>query len=124
MNAFVCVSASAASKNWSCFYIVGNSQWWNASRNLVRPYVLLILINHLKTYLLTFKFIDGVTITEITSQAGSSQMQAAADNVAEWSCFNLRPKKEFACFRLHSEKSEDGGRNFFSHLFLTAVKHG
>jgi hypothetical protein len=54
------------------------------------PYVFLRLINDLKkTDLPTFKFVDDVTITEIISQAGPSQMQAAADYVAEWSCFNL-----------------------------------
>jgi hypothetical protein len=53
------------------------------------PYVFLMLINDLKTDLPTFKFVDDVTITEIISQAGPSQMQAAADYVAEWSCFNL-----------------------------------
>jgi hypothetical protein len=53
------------------------------------PYVFLMLINDLKTDLPTFKFVDDVTITEIISQAGPDQMQAAADYVAEWSCFNL-----------------------------------
>jgi hypothetical protein len=49
-----------------------------------------MLIYELKTDLPTFKFVDDVTITEIISQAsGPSQMQAAADYVAEWSCFNL-----------------------------------
>jgi hypothetical protein len=41
-----------------------------------------ILINDLKTDLPTFKFVDDVTITEIISQAGSSQMQAAADHIS------------------------------------------
>jgi hypothetical protein len=38
------------------------------------PYVFLMLINDLKTDLPTFKFVHDVTITEIISQAGPSQM--------------------------------------------------
>jgi hypothetical protein len=53
------------------------------------PYVFLTLINDLKADLPTFKLVDDVTITEIISQEGPSQMQAAADYVAELSCFNL-----------------------------------
>jgi hypothetical protein len=53
------------------------------------PYVFLMLINDLKTDLPTFKFVDDVATTEIIRQAGPSQMQTAADYVAEWSRFNL-----------------------------------
>ena len=38
------------------------------------PYVFIMLINDLKTDLPTFKFVHDVTITEIISQAGPSQM--------------------------------------------------
>ena len=45
------------------------------------PYVFLILINDIVTSVLTFKFVDDVTVTEVIASS-SSQMQIAADQVA------------------------------------------
>jgi hypothetical protein len=49
------------------------------------PYVFLIVINDLTTMMATFKFVDDVTLAEIVDQSNTSQMQLAADQIAEWS---------------------------------------
>jgi hypothetical protein len=44
----------------------------------------------------SFKFVDDVTLTEITNQSDISSMQLAADQVAEWShlySMNINTKK-------------------------------
>jgi hypothetical protein len=53
------------------------------------PYVFLIIINDLTTMMATFKFVDDVTLTEIVDQSNTSQMQLAADQIAEWSNNNF-----------------------------------
>jgi hypothetical protein len=52
------------------------------------PYVFLININDLQTIQPTFKFIEDVTVTEVTDQPESSQMQTAIDTIATWSTDN------------------------------------
>jgi hypothetical protein len=47
-----------------------------------------VLINYLKTSVATFKFVDDVTMTEVTDTT-SSQMQAAGNEVVRWSDANL-----------------------------------
>jgi hypothetical protein len=46
-----------------------------------------VLINNIETLVATFKFVDDITMTEITDTA-SSQMQAAANKVLRWSDAN------------------------------------
>ena len=53
------------------------------------PYVFLILNDDLSTIMATLKFVDDVTLTEITAQSNTSQMQLAADQVAAWSHHNF-----------------------------------
>lgn len=52
------------------------------------PYVFLMLINDLQTMMDTYKFVDDVTISEVIDQS-TSQMQLAAQQLAEWSGENL-----------------------------------
>ena len=52
------------------------------------PYIFLILINDLETFLTLFKFVDDITMSEIidhTDTTNGSRAQAAADQIAEWS---------------------------------------
>ena len=65
------------------------------------PFVFLILIDDLSTIMATFKFVDDVTLTEITDQSNMSQMQLAADQVATWShhnFMNINTKKTKECY--------------------------
>ena len=52
------------------------------------PYIFLILINDLETFLTLFKFVDDVTMSEIIDRIDPiicSHAQTAADQIAEWS---------------------------------------
>lgn len=53
------------------------------------PYVFIILINDLQTVMDMYKFVDDVTITEVVDQPTETQMQWAADQLANWSHQNL-----------------------------------
>jgi Reverse transcriptase (RNA-dependent DNA polymerase) len=76
------------------------SSWTTLNCNMPQgtwlgPYVFLILINDLVTSVLTFKFVDDVTVTEVITSS-SSRMQIAADQIASWSdstLMNINIKK-------------------------------
>jgi len=60
------------------------------------PYVFIILIDDLNTIMATFKFVDDVTVTEHIDRSNISQMQLAADEIADWShrnFMNINTKK-------------------------------
>jgi hypothetical protein len=53
------------------------------------PLVFIVLINNLTSTMPLFKFVDDVTMVESIEKAGSSGIQAAADQLADWSRQNF-----------------------------------
>ena len=53
------------------------------------PLTFLILINDLETSLPLFKFVDDTTMVEVINQYGTSNFQAAANQLATWSQLNF-----------------------------------
>ena len=52
------------------------------------PLIFIILIDDLRLWLLTHKFVDDTTVSETVSKGSTSQMQSAAEALLEWSRLN------------------------------------
>ena len=65
------------------------SKWWYATRQLLGPYVFLIMINDLTTNVPLIKFVDDVTAVEIVNPGACSQMQTVLDQITNWSYANF-----------------------------------
>jgi len=60
------------------------------------PLIFLILIDDLQPQLLTHKYVDDTTVSEILARDEDSRMQSALDELTAWSdsnCMNINSKK-------------------------------